>query len=139
MKINRFRHLVAADADQINRVPSYDGISPLMSTPDYNSDLSYSYYINNNQPFTKRKRLKKKRKPNAVSQENNTLQKVAFTSPTSSIPAFSDFKSPLNQSISIITNNFNATEKFMSEQQKYNDKVAKALDKLEQQIKDLKK
>ena len=135
---NRFKHLLGANADKINKVPSYDGISPLLNTPDYRSDWSYSYHINNNIPFTKRKRFKKKRKDGVISQ-NQTSTKVAFTAPSGTFPSFSDIKNPSNQLLSIFSSNFNATEKFMKEQQEYNKRIAKTIDDLEKEIKNLKK
>jgi hypothetical protein len=138
MKENRFRHLLAADADQINKVPSYDGISPLMSTPDYGSDLSYCNYINNNDPTAKRKKLKKKRKPGIISKDQ-AMEKIAFTAPTGSYPTFSDIKTPTTQLLGIVTNNFNSLQKFVDSQAKLNDKVAQAINDLEKEIKELKK
>lgn len=130
-KVNRYRK-IAKDWGSV------DGISPLLTTPDYGSNWSYTHLINNNIPASKRKRFKKKRKKDFTSNDQS-MQKVAFTGPTGTYPAFTDFKSPLNQAISIIINNFNTTEKNFAKQQEYNDKIAKAIDKLEQEIKDLKK
>lgn len=111
---------------------TFDGVSPLLGSPDYNSPISYTYYVNNNVPITKRKRFKKK-----VKKAN--LDKVAFTTPSGTWPAFTDLKQPSNQLLSIITNNFNKIEKFIDDNKKITEKISKAIDKLEEDVSSLKK
>lgn len=111
-------------------ITSFDDVSPLLSFPDYGSDWSYSYYINNQQPLSKRKRFKKRKA---------SLQKLSFTPPTGTYPEFSDIKQPFNQMISILINNFNAIEKFIKSQQKINEKTSQIINSIEADLKGLKK
>jgi hypothetical protein len=82
--------------------------------------------------------MKKKRKPGVVS-EDQTTKKVAFTAPSGAAPSFSDIKNPVNQLLSVFSNNFNTTEKFIKEQRELNKKMADAIDTLEKKVKDIKK